>query len=189
VKNLIDELKKIVTPPNTPTNNGSLEQFAEIEIELGLQFPSDYKELIVTYGDGCWQGFWYLLNPFTKNTNLNLIAQASREGASGYDILSAERAEKEMEVSYPHAIWPDENGLFPWGITDNGGRFFWVTGGNPAQWPIIYYPSRDPDFQKYEMRIFELVLGAVSGTLPIFLEEFGGEVTPEGIPLFEKLGG
>jgi len=187
MRNLVDDLQKIVAPPGFPTSNGSFDGFTKIEIELGLLLPSDYKDLIMTYGDGCWQGFWYLLNPFTKNHNLNLIAQASRDEVSGYDILSAERNIKNLEANYPHRIWPEKDGIFPWGITDNGGRFFWITTGKADDWPTLYYPSRDPDFKSYDLSISEIILGAVSGALPIFADEFGGESFSNGIPLFEKL--
>lgn len=187
MRNLTDALQKIVTPPSFPTSNGGFDRFIEIETELGLQLPSDYKDLIIAYGDGCWQGFWYLLNPFTENKYLNLITQASQDGSSGYDILSAKRSVRNLVTDYPHKIWPEENGIFPWGMTDNGGRFFWITRGNADDWPTIYYPSRDPDFERYELSVSEIILGAISGTLPIFSDEFDGKVVPAGKPLFEKL--
>ncbi len=184
---LVDDLLKLVAPPDVPVSGGSLERFAAVESEIGLQLPSDYKKLVAAYGDGCWQGFWYLLNPFSGNQHLNLLVQASREGASGYDILSAERAIKKLETEYPHRIWPEQGGIFPWGITDNGGRFFWLTAGSTDHWPTIYFPSRDPDFETYKMSVSEIVFGAVSGVLTIFADEFEGEIVLEGIPLFAPL--
>lgn len=185
MNNVTRKIQQLVKPPKFPVHNGGSDRFADIEAELGLVLPADYKELIVTYGDGTWQGFWFLLNPFTDNQYLNLVTQASREGDSGEDILSAERYLQRTELDYPHRIWPERGGIFPWGITDNGGRFFWITGGKPDKWPTLYYPSRDPDFTRYELSTSELTYSALSSSLPIFAEELGGEVVPDGAALFE----
>ncbi len=184
MKNLIEEIQGVVQPPEFPINSGSLGWFTDIETELSLELPLDYKELTVTYGEGTWQGFWYLLNPFTDNPYLNLLTQASREGDSGKDALSAERNLRKTEDAYPHRIWPEPGGIFPWGITDNGGRFFWLTSGNPDSWPTVYYPSRDPEFTRYELSTSEIVFGALTSKLPIFAEEFGGDVVPPDFQLF-----
>jgi len=167
----------------SPRGTRTAEDFSAIDANFGLFLPGDYKLLINTHGDGQWQEFWYLLNPFSRNENLNLLRQASRSETSGSDILSAERFIRDRHP-YPHPIWPEARGIFPWAVTDNGGRFFWLIDGAPEDWPTIYYPSRDPEFRKLESSTAAIIAGLLSGELPLFEEEFGGE-TPS--PTFEPL--
>ena len=170
-------IQKFVRPPQHPVAAGTPEAFAAIEAQLDLVLPNEYKLLINTYGDGQWQEFWYLLNPFSTNKNLNLLLQAPRDDISGRNILSAERCIRDRHP-YPHPIWPEPGGIFPWAVTDNGGRFFWVIRGSPESWPSVYFPSRDPDYEDIARPISEIIAGLLSGELALFHEEFGGETPP-----------
>jgi hypothetical protein len=171
---VIRELKRLVPPPRCPRNGGSRALFREIERQLGFHLPDDYKEIVTLYGDGRWQDFWYLYNPFSDNRHLNLIKQSPRDDATGLNCLSAERAiRNQFGDAYPHAIWPETGGVFPWGVTDNGGRLFWRMRGDPARWPTVYYPSRDPDFRVLRRSTSRILLGAVTGQSCIFMSEFG----------------
>lgn len=171
----IERLMRAVPPPALPLDAGSMSAFAQVEASLGLHLPDDYKLLVVSYGDGTWQDFWHLLNPFSRLRYWNLLEQAPRDDASGNTVLSAERYIQLRHADYPHAIWPEPGGILPWAGTDNGGRFFWLTTGEPNQWPTIYYPDRSPDFTRYDLPVGQIVAGAVLGELPIFAEPFGPE--------------
>lgn len=181
--NVIDRVRRLVPPPSSPVAAGSLIAFHQVESTLGLALPEDYKLLVTMYGDGQWQEFWYLLNPFSPNPHLNLLQQAPRDDVSGNNLLSAERYIRNRHPEYPHKIWPEESGIFPWALTDNGGRFFWVIEGPPEEWASIYYPSRDPDHQELGLSTSEIVAGVLSGDLPLFQEEFGGETAEPFTPL------
>src|SRR6185436_20078931 len=172
MKDMVDHLRLLVPPPSPPVAAGTASSFLEFEEAIGLRLPGDYKEIISAYGDGNWQDFWLLLNPFSANPYRNLQLQAPRDDASGRNVLSAERYLRNADTGYPHAIWPDRGGIFPWAVTDNGGRFFWITDGQPDAWPTIYYPSRDPDYKELALSTSEIVYGLVSGELPLFHEEF-----------------
>ena len=98
------------------------------------------------------------------------------------NLLSAERYLEDKDPGYPHTIWPEPGGIFPWAVTDNGGRFFWVTAGDPGRWSTIYYPSRDPDYRELELSTSEILCGLVSNELNLFDDEFGDE---PALSLFE----
>jgi hypothetical protein len=171
-----ERLVQMVPPPVIPFEPGVTADFTRVEEELRLKLPDDYKRLILTYGSGQWQQFWFLLNPFTANEYLNLLTQSQNCRPKKWSILDAERETCKAEAeAYPHPIYPEAGGILPWAITDNAGRFFWLTSGLPKDWPTIYYPDRSPDFEVYRMPCAELVYGAVSGDLPVFGEEFGAE--------------
>jgi hypothetical protein len=167
-------LIEMVPPPEHPYDAGNEEYLASAEVVLGLKLPANFKTLILTYGTGCWQGFWYILNPNTSNEYLNLIAQSQSLLPKGWSTLDAERIIRNQEQErYPHPIYPEPGGILPWATTDNGGRFFWLTIGEPDHWSTIYYADRAPDYCVYNMTSTELLYGAVSGTLPVFSGPFG----------------
>jgi hypothetical protein len=168
-------LTTMVPAPEEPFEAGDPDSFTRVEVELGLELPEDYKQLVQTYGRGQWQGFWYLLNPFTENEFTNLVIQCQNRRPKKWSMLDAERAIREAAGAYPHPIYPEVGGILPWALTDNGGRFFWLTKGHPEKWPTVYYADRSPEFEVYRMPCMELLYKAVSGELPIFEGPFGKE--------------
>jgi hypothetical protein len=172
----LDQLTRIIPPPKFPVEAGNHRAFANIEATLGLRLPSDYKRLIYTYGTGQWQEFWFVLNPFAANQHLNLVLQNLKRRSSAWSILDAERALRGCkEVDYPHPIFPEPGGILAWAVTDNGGRFFWLTDGPADKWPTVYYGDRSPQFEVYGFSCCELVAGAVTGDIPVFAEAFGDD--------------
>ena len=69
----LNALRKVMAPPARPveTTNGGGWQF--IQVKLGITLPEDYKEFVSTFGTGAVDSFLWVLNPFSKNDNLNLI--------------------------------------------------------------------------------------------------------------------
>jgi hypothetical protein len=169
-----DRLIDIVPPPECPFDAGDEECFRSVEAMLRFKLPTDFRRLIRIYGTGQWLGFWNLLNPNTSNLHVNLIAQSQCLRPKGWSTLDSERFLREnLGDQYPHAIYPESGGILPWATTDNGGRFYWLTKGEADCWPTIYYPDRAPDYREYNMTSTELLYAAVSGSVPIFAEEFG----------------
>jgi hypothetical protein len=172
------QLREMVPPPAEIFEVGDRDSFAKVEAELGLMLPEDYKQVVQTYGSGQWQGFWYILNPFTQNEFLNFVCQSKMLRPKNWSTLDSERERRESTKGiypYPNPIYPEPGGIIPWALTDNGGRFFWLTKTRPEDWPTIYYPDRSPDFIKYPVSCAELLFKAVAGILPIFAEEFGND--------------
>jgi hypothetical protein len=134
----IENLVRIVSPPTTAADHGSAEGWEQCQQQLGLSLPSDYRQLIDTYGTGCWMDFLWVLSPFAKNTNLSLLTQAHLH-------LDGERTIRALwPEQVPFPLYPEPEGLFPWAITDNGNRLYWQTCGAPEDWPTIIYESRGP---------------------------------------------
>jgi hypothetical protein len=176
----LERLIQIVRPPEEPVEIGDDTAFAAVEQQLGLSLPRDYKEYIATYGSGRWHVFWWILNPFSENEHLNLLVQSQNRRPKKWSALDAERAVRESEKKYPHAIYPESGGLLPWAITDNGGRMFWLTAGEPSGWKTVYYASRDPNFEVHDLPCMAILLGIVNGELPLFAEEFADHEAVHG---------
>jgi hypothetical protein len=173
-----EKLCKAVPPPSAPVDSGAMEDFAALEASMNINLPDDYKRLVCNYGSGSWKEFLWVLNPFASNRNLNLGEQAQRQ-------LDAERTiKKSSPRDMPFALHPEPGGLFPWGLTDNGDRLFWLTEGNPNSWPTIVYESRGPEFDRHEINCCTFLRTWISGELQVkvfpddFEYGFDGAFTP-----------
>jgi hypothetical protein len=131
-------LKQIAPPPSVPTEAQG--DWKQVEATIGLTLPDDYKNLISQYGTGRFSDFLYAFNPFSVNECLNLINSSQR-------ILEGERKFKE---EFPFPLFPEPNGLFPWGSTDNGNYLYWHTKGEPRDWAVIVC-ARETKHKFYEM--------------------------------------
>ena len=179
----LNRLVAIVPPPPYPVDCGGAGAFKTFEDQLGLSLPADYKQYIRTYGSGAWHdGFWWIFNPFAENEHANLIVQSQNRRPKKWSMLYAERATRQSENGYPHAIYPEPGGILAWARTINGGKFFWETKGRPSSWKTVYYPSRDPDYVVHDLRCVEILLGVVTGQLPLFAEPFSDHEIDHGTP-------
>ena len=164
----LQKLSLSFSPPSKPSETGIDSQWSEVEQKLGWILPSDYKALIENYGTGCWLDFLWVLNPFSENVNLNLLDQAEI-------ILEGERLVKSKYPDMiPFVLHPEKGGLFPWAITDNGDRLFWLTDDETGVFQIVVYESRGPEYEVYDLSCSEFLLQWLSGELRvgIFPDEF-----------------
>jgi hypothetical protein len=121
--------------------------------------PRDYKALVCAYGTGSWKGFLWVLNPFASNVYLNLFEQAKLQ-------LDAERLLRaKWPEQIPFALYPEPGGLFPWAMTDNGDRLYWLTKGEPDCWPTVVYESRGPGYDYHELCCCAFLRQWVAGEL------------------------
>ena len=140
----LERLYAVVRPPDSPTEPGAVADWKRVEAELGVKLPDDYKGLIGRYGSGCFGEFLYPLNPFSQNRAGHLLHR-------GRAILAAERASgMSREQGMPFPLHPDEGGLLPWAVTDNGDTLFWYTHPACASWPVVVRSGRGYRFEVYQ---------------------------------------
>jgi hypothetical protein len=166
----LEALIQIVPVPRPVVHNGSDSDWQVIEKILEMRLPVDFKKLINCYGTGCFLGFLYPLSPFAPfETSLNLLSGATKQRLTAYRS-GLEEFPQYMPV-YP--VYPQESGLFPWGITANGDTLFWLRQGKPEKWPTIICNSK---FTKETCDRFDM-------TATEFLYRlFSGEIKPEAFP-------
>jgi hypothetical protein len=156
----IDDLISIVPPPAAPVANGADDDWAEIERELGFGLPSDYKSIINTYGLGNFgmEAFSYLwiLNPFSSDKYLNLDYMK-------WLITDYEHCKLKWPGDHPFDAGVGENGLFPWGKSDNGDTFYWLTNGSPDEWTIVVYDDDSVGFEQYDAPLLTFLCEWISG--------------------------
>ena len=167
-------LLEVLTPPNQPASTGTPEQWVKAERLLGTSLPSDYKAYTRSFGSGIIGAFIRPFNPFTKNNVLNLI-HASRQ------ILAICRSNKEEcgDEVCPYPLFPEADGLLPWGDTVNGDVLFWQTHGTPDSWNIVVGSLRDDVYERFEGPMTQFLTRVLTGEIDsALLSELVDKHTP-----------
>lgn len=138
----IQSLVSIIPPPPQPMGVGTIQQWKQIESELSIKFPPDFKDLIFLYGDGGFAEFLWVYNPFLPNyrNTISMVVSAYQE------LINARPRPK----SIVYTVYPDGDGIFPWGRTDNGDTFYWQfhQSKNPR---TILYDGRHADHEIFDL--------------------------------------
>lgn len=137
-----------------------------VENKLGIIFPEDYKIFIDSYGEGRINEFLWILSPFSENENLNSI-EKFRIMKEAYNGLKNEFPDR-----FTLDFYNGKEGIFPWGITDNGDELFWNFGDNTVE--IIVYESRYAQNISYKMGMEEFLYKLLKKETicPIFPTDF-----------------
>jgi hypothetical protein len=174
----IKTLTDLMSPPTKPSDPPTPEGWDEVEAALGFKLPGDYKQFVSTFGTGAVDGFLWVLNPFSRNPHLNLIEDAR-------STLSAEREfAEEAGPRIPYPLYPDANGLFPWGGTDNGDVLYWLRTGDPTAWSVVVRESRGPDWCEYKMSTTEFLACVLTRDIicDIFPDDFPSDAPRFVVP-------
>jgi hypothetical protein len=90
-----------LAPP--PMNiRGRVEQWDKLQNELSLEFPSDYKQLVNTYGSGSFAGFFGLANPFYSSPGDIFFLEFVRLRTKG--IVEAQQSHPETAIA--ESVYP-----------------------------------------------------------------------------------
>ncbi|MFE5592943.1 histone-like nucleoid-structuring protein Lsr2 [Streptomyces sp. NPDC056549] len=155
----IDRLTDLCPPPPTAlsTNWSSTEQ------ALGMQLPTDYKQIADTYGPGAFCGFLHLYHPYAPTQWTSLTGPMS---ATIRTQLQHDRD------SGTHPVPHDPRHLFAIGVTDNGEYLFWLTepADAPEKWTIAGTEARGPRWFTYAGGLADFLTAVLSGceTVPLF---------------------
>jgi hypothetical protein len=123
----------LAAPPKTPLGPGSPAEWAAFERFWKIRVPDDYKSVISAYGSGKFADFFGVATPFHVAKNDITFEQFVNLRLEG--VRYAQAAMPKHAAIF--TTYPAHKGLFPFGYTDNGGTLFWLTEGEPSQWPIV----------------------------------------------------
>ena len=144
-------LKTVLLKTRRAYNPGNDEMWNKFQEKVDVVFPDDYKMIINYYGTGGIDNFLWFLTPFELDENVNYICQMNK-------MLDAYKESKYMfHDDFPYRIFPDKNGLLPWGYTDNGDELYWKTSDKHSDWEIVIYESRSVEYYHYKMGIAEFL--------------------------------
>jgi hypothetical protein len=148
-------LESLVPPPATPTAASG--DFAEVEADLGTALPADYKELVRRYGYGSFCELLHLWSPFFGPCTM---MEQARE------VLDADtQLARVAPNAVPFARYPEPDGALPWARSDNGDVAYWLTWGEPKEWPVALWNPRGGER-------YDLVEGGAAAFLAAWI---GGE--------------
>ncbi|MET9515788.1 SMI1/KNR4 family protein [Streptomyces sp. NPDC002994] len=146
-------LKQLVPPPSQPRqkNWGSAEQ------TLGVELPSDYKELIQTYGGSNWDDYLYVLEPDCPNDNYDLIEWEDQQTEALEGLWEFEEK--------PTGLTAAGTRIIPWATTDNGECLYWLVrpGQGPEEWTIMLNEARGSGWEHYPTTCTRFLASALDG--------------------------
>jgi hypothetical protein len=140
----IAKLVTLLPPPANPRDTGTAQQWMTVEARLQSALPSDYKAYIDTYGTGV---IGYLVrphNPFATAPLFDLFAQ----------IEAISHTRRAYAASFgadwcPYPLYPEPEGLLPWGNTLDGDTLFWHMRGAADSWSTIIAEVKSKTFETF----------------------------------------
>lgn len=162
---MLEKLLKILPPPAILSEAGDAVTWPSIDDKT--KFPNDYIEFVRNYGLGRISNFISFFHPFTSNFDLNFFEQ-KKIILEDFEFLN-----KEQPDSFNYVIYPQENGLLPIGVTDNGDYIFWVVNDSqkPELWTMAIVASRSPDIEYFDKNLTNFLY-----------ELLNGDISPESFP-------
>jgi uncharacterized protein (TIGR02996 family) len=150
----LDELRSLLPPPKRPfANTGNWD---EVEKELGLVLPADYKAYIMAYGGGGF-GCIDIPSPFGIRRD---VRRWWESWAAIYRDIS-----QYVEVPYP--VFPEPGGLLCFGTLGDVDNLNWLTVGDPDRWPFVYYDREEGFFEIKGLSAVEFMLEAATQRSPL----------------------
>lgn len=146
---MYSKIVDILPVPQTEIINTDEDMWSDIQKMLCIEFPDDYKEFINIYGFGSINKFLWVLSPFSENENLSYLKKFN-DMKFAYQYM-----QKEFPLKYFMKYFDHENGLLPWGITDNGDELYWYIDNGKRS--IVVMEARYAEIYKYDMELTEFI--------------------------------
>ena len=152
----IEELIAVIPPPSRPVCAVPTDSCRQVEQALGMSLPDDLFAIAKTYGSGAFiDGEIGFLNPFDSDYTTGIERNAINS-----------RCFKDWFPDYPFASYPDVPGLLAWGHDSNGHSLFYLTEGDPSDWPVVLVPHEYEDrFDRWEMPLTTFLAKAFSNEI------------------------
>jgi hypothetical protein len=173
-----ERLLKVLPPPVRPVETPPTGQWDAIEGRLGAVLPLDYKAFVELFGSGFIDRFLWVFNPFSADENIRLAEASERQLA----ILRWLREQANERVPYP--IFPEPDGLLPWGETANGDCFYWITShSSPDEWSVVVNEARAPNWHEHAGPMTAFLADLLDGSTSV---DFFPATFPSAHPSFER---
>jgi hypothetical protein len=163
----LEALRALLAKPASPIEaDAPAGGWEAVERCLGVALPADYKAFLAEYGTGSVAGFFWVQNPFSLVRpwfpwlSSALSAQAVVRASSGG-----------KSTSFP--LFPEANGVLPFGHTDNGDLLGWITEGDPDEWAVLVASPRAGTEDLVMSSMSQLLADLLSGAYrcPLFPDD------------------
>jgi hypothetical protein len=140
-------------------NAGRTFDWSAVENELGVRLPADYKMLAESFPDGWFRDFVSVLPPVGTDREMSLVEYARGE-------LDALRELRESgEASFPYPLFPEPNGVLPWGFIATPGIACWLTGpGDPDEWTVVLATEEGDYWDRFDGSASEFLISVVTAS-------------------------
>lgn len=157
---MLEDLKKlteIVVPPANPS--GNLGDWIDVEKELSLELPEDYKQFVSLYGAGTISGMISIGAPFIQPV------PARKFWENWVDIYNDI---ENYGTEVPFDLYPTIPGLLPCGHYADVNIINWLTHNSQPQWRIIFYSHSKGFFDLGTTSLTQFLLSMLTdiNTLP-----------------------
>jgi len=185
----VEQLAQVLGPPEREPSRVPWELSTE---EVGLTFPSDYRDFINLYGSveingelSVWSPAMRPSEPGAPGGLAGFVWNTTREGGIGDYLASAYEEGDYRECPYP--VYPAPGGLLIWANNFNADHCFWLTeGADPDKWPIVVWYRQLAEWDRFNGGVAEFLLSVVTGAYSLADEL--APATP-GVALYRQQDG
>lgn len=149
----LNKLTSILPPPMDVCDNKFLQE------NVGL--PSDYLEFIKLYGTGIIADFITIYNYASSVDDYNLLIQKDLILGDLQFLLDDD------PKYYKYILYPNKDGLYPLGVTENGDYILWKTNENISDWKIAIIASRSPEVEFTEYNLTDFLVNTLTKKIVI----------------------
>jgi hypothetical protein len=130
----------------------------EIEENLGVLLPREYKVLSERYPSGWFRRF-VRLSPPSRSLNRSQRLLDDFE-VSQMEMLRVWHADGQIKFPYP--LYPVSGGLLLWGSLRGGGYAFWLTGAeDPNDWTVVIASQRCGHWEHFDGNVSDFLAEVV----------------------------
>ena len=150
--------------------------WTEIESDLSIRFPIDYRNMIEHFGPGTFADVLDVYTPGVENSLLEIRAFTRSNAEAIRSRLP------KIAASYPYPIYPDEGYILPAATFVDGERVYWLTGSADSdRWPLLLR-LRGRGWHRFEMSLTEFILKLFGNALSIESLDYWFDEFPRFIP-------
>ncbi|MEV6995671.1 SMI1/KNR4 family protein [Streptomyces sp. NPDC093228] len=150
-RNSFEALAEMLPPR---PGSGLAVDWAVVEAAWGLEFPSDYKNVIAHYGDVRLGGYLHVIAPTAVTPDTWDEADA-RRGSMGF-ITADTRAT--LADTEPTNIDAEPEELVTWGTATSADLFCWLTRGEPDKWPLLVFCHGEDAWVQHDFGMAEFLI-------------------------------
>ncbi|MEO3748014.1 hypothetical protein [Plantactinospora sp. B5E13] len=127
----------------------------QVETELGVALPADFKELTRRFVPGSFSGYLSLMRLTDGHDERPLLRTWARDRQrEGENAIFA-------EMFAPYGVYaPDKgSGLIQWGSDVTEGEYFWLAGSSvdSDRWPVVARKEGGEPWHRFDMSTTEFV--------------------------------
>ncbi|MFF4875454.1 hypothetical protein [Micromonospora sp. NPDC000668] len=127
----------------------------QVEAELGVALPTDFKELCRRFVPGMFSGYLTLLRPTDEHDFTPLLSM----WAGGRQVEG--QSEFGAQIHAPYGVYgPDKGlGLIQWGYDLTEGDYYWLVDRSvePDRWPVVSRTEAGEPWSRFDMSTAEFV--------------------------------